>query len=80
MLNQWEQQYPGRIESMFTAMKNVVPSHLCDNSLFDFKTLDSSSTLPHGGDTAFDKEVFTSNTKATNEKYVIDSDNLIELT
>ena len=36
MLQQWHQQFPGRIESMFTAMRNVVPSHLCDSELFPF--------------------------------------------
>ncbi len=39
MLNQWDKQYPGRIESMFRAMCNVVPSHLADEQLFDFKSL-----------------------------------------
>ena len=39
MLNQWDKQFPGRIESMFRAMCNVVPSHLADEQLFDFKSL-----------------------------------------
>lgn len=55
MLQQWDKQFPGRIESMFTALQNVVPSHLADHKLFDFKgaaagELDSAS----GGDLAFD--------------------------
>lgn len=54
MLNQWHQQFPGRIESMFTAMKNVVPSHLCDSDLFDFKNITSDSGMINGGDKAFD--------------------------
>ncbi len=58
MLNEWNEQSPGRIESMFTAMRNVVPSHLCDSNLFDFKTINSSSGVINGGDTAFDKEEF----------------------
>ena len=52
MLNEWDKQFPGRIESMFNAVKNVVPSHLADNQLFDFKTL---SQEIEEGDTAFDK-------------------------
>ena len=56
MLNEWSSNFPGRIESMFTAMQNVVPSHLCDNQLFDFKSIDSSSGVINGGDIAFDKE------------------------
>jgi len=55
MLNGWSEQFPGRIESMFTAMQNVVPSHLCDSNLFDFKNIDSTSGIINGGDTAFDQ-------------------------
>jgi tRNA 2-thiocytidine biosynthesis protein TtcA len=55
MLNDWHEQFPGRIESMFTAMQNVVPSHLCDSELFDFATIDSNSGVINGGDTAFDE-------------------------
>ena len=54
MLNNWEKNFPGRIESMFTALKNVVPSHLCDSELFDFKNINSESGIINGGDTAFD--------------------------
>ena len=57
MLNDWHDQFPGRIESMFTAMQNVVPSHLCDSELFDFKSINSTSGIINGGDTAFDEEV-----------------------
>lgn len=57
MLNDWNDQFPGRIESMFTAMQNVVPSHLCDSELFDFKSINSTSGIINGGDTAFDEEV-----------------------
>ncbi|OUR62102.1 tRNA 2-thiocytidine(32) synthetase TtcA [Colwellia sp. 39_35_sub15_T18] len=57
MLQEWHEQYPGRIESMFTAMRNVVPSHLCDNNLFDFKTINSTSGIINGGDTAFDQPI-----------------------
>lgn len=39
MLNGWDKQYPGRIESMFRALSDVVPSHLTDTELFDFKQL-----------------------------------------
>ena len=36
MLRDWDKRYPGRIETMFSAMQNVVPSHMCDTELFDF--------------------------------------------
>ena len=39
MLNGWEKQFPGRLESIFTSLKNVAPSQLADTELFDFKNL-----------------------------------------
>jgi hypothetical protein len=39
MLQAWDKQYPGRIETMFRSLQNVVPSHLADTELFDFKGL-----------------------------------------
>jgi len=56
MLNDWSERFPGRIESMFTAMQNVVPSHLVDGDLFDFKQI-KVGEITDGGDTAFDQEV-----------------------
>ncbi|HCZ8423343.1 TPA: tRNA 2-thiocytidine(32) synthetase TtcA, partial [Proteus mirabilis] len=35
MLRDWDKRYPGRIETMFRATQNIVPSHLCDTQLFD---------------------------------------------
>ena len=82
MLREWHQHFPGRIESMFTAIKNVVPSHLCDNQLFDFKSINANSGISadmiDGGDTAFDQEIFIekNTTKVTKSK---NSVNIIEL-
>jgi len=39
MLVDWEKQYPGRSESIFSAIKNVAPSQLGDTELFDFASL-----------------------------------------
>ncbi len=39
MLRDWEKQFPGRMDSIFTAIGNVAPSQLADGELFDFKTL-----------------------------------------
>jgi tRNA 2-thiocytidine biosynthesis protein TtcA len=36
MLREWEQRYPGRTETIFSSLRNVVPSHLADPELFDF--------------------------------------------
>ena len=47
LLKQWEKQHPGRVESLFKALTHVVPSHLLDANLFDFKGLhlDSKTSL-----------------------------------
>ena len=39
MLNAWERQYPGRIDTIFNAIKNVSPSQLADSNLFNFSEL-----------------------------------------
>ena len=39
MLMDWERQYPGRIDSIFNALKDVSPSQLADTDLFDFNGL-----------------------------------------
>jgi tRNA 2-thiocytidine biosynthesis protein TtcA len=39
MLAQWERQFPGRIDAIFGAIKNVAPSQLADTELFDFAGL-----------------------------------------
>lgn len=44
MLQTWEQQYPGRIDSLFHSLQTVVPAHLADTQLFDFVNLGQGST------------------------------------
>ena len=58
MLREWEKKYPGRIESMFTALQNVVPSHLMDHRQFDFKNIQTTGVPDADGDTAFDAPEF----------------------
>ncbi len=43
ILQAWEKQSPGRLENIFRSMQNVVPSHLADGELFDFKGLATNS-------------------------------------
>ncbi|HMD75370.1 MAG TPA: tRNA 2-thiocytidine(32) synthetase TtcA [Steroidobacteraceae bacterium] len=40
MLQEWEQKFPGRIESIFSAVCNVAASQLADPALFDFHGLE----------------------------------------
>ena len=37
MLADWEREFPGRTETIFSALRNVEPAHLADAALFDFK-------------------------------------------
>ncbi|MBK8891717.1 MAG: tRNA 2-thiocytidine(32) synthetase TtcA [Dechloromonas sp.] len=53
MMEDWDHRYPGRTESVFTAMQNIVPSHLADNSRFDFRGLTLATPVDEG-DIAFD--------------------------
>lgn len=39
MLRGWEQGTPGRVDSIFRALRNVQPSQLADTDLFDFASL-----------------------------------------
>jgi tRNA 2-thiocytidine biosynthesis protein TtcA len=58
MLRDWEKKHPGRIENMFAALQNVVPSHLMDHAKFDFKHLVATGVANEEGDKAFDHETF----------------------
>jgi tRNA 2-thiocytidine biosynthesis protein TtcA len=58
MLNEWSKKYPGRIQTMFRAMQNIVPSHLMDTKQFDFVNMQSTGEANPDGDIAFDRESF----------------------
>ena len=79
MLQDWDKNHPGRIESMFTAIQNVVPSHLCDSELFDFKAINSSSGIIDGGDTAFDQEVLSQTTALDSNQTKVNSADLLQV-
>ncbi len=59
LLRQWDQQFPGRINTMFSALTKAVPSHLLDPNLFDFKGLQTTGQADADGDKAFDEERFS---------------------
>ena len=44
MLQEWETKFPGRTETIFSALRNVVPSHLADVNAFNFADLAQSMT------------------------------------
>ncbi len=50
LLNKWNKENPGRVESMFRAVCNVAPSHLLDRGMFDFSTFTSKSKLAYDTD------------------------------
>jgi len=39
MLENWDKNTPGRVESIFSSLQNIAPSQLADNQLFDFSGL-----------------------------------------
>src|SRR6476619_780395 len=56
MLCDWERHHPGRIESIFNALGNVVPTHLLDRALNDFGSVRATGVAMAGGDIAFDTD------------------------
>jgi len=42
MLQDWDKNYPGRIETIFSSMQTVIPSHLADTDAYDFKGIVST--------------------------------------
>ncbi len=47
MLQQWDKQFPGRLETIFTSMQNIQPSQMADTSMFDFLALDAEQLTEH---------------------------------
>jgi len=41
MLDDWERENPGRIETIFSSLRNVATSHLADPAAFDFAGLEA---------------------------------------
>lgn len=47
MLAEWDKQFPGRIESIFSSIANIAPSQLADRQLFDFASLQHQQNRNH---------------------------------
>ena len=45
MLQNWERESPGRIDSIFRSMQNISPSQLADTELFNFAGLSNKSAV-----------------------------------
>ena len=54
MLREWERETPGRLDTIFRSLQRVVPSHLADQDLFDFRQLRGEQTGPEGSPNALD--------------------------
>jgi tRNA 2-thiocytidine biosynthesis protein TtcA len=59
MLREWDRKFPGRVDNMFNALQNLVPSHLADGTHYDFKSLTANGVASDDGDKAFDPPEFT---------------------
>ena len=59
MLREWDKKFPGRVENMFSALQNIVPSHLMDAKRHDFKGIKTTGAPDSEGDKAFDADEFS---------------------
>jgi len=46
MLTDWEREFPGRTESIFSSLRHVELAHLADTRRFDFQALDPGASRP----------------------------------
>ncbi len=58
MMQKWDKNFPGRLETMFRSIQNVQLSHLADPVRYDFGSLKVSGKPVVDGDKAFDEEFF----------------------
>ncbi len=56
MLQDWDKKFPGRVDNMFTAMGNIVTSHMMDRNLYPFQTIRATGVPDANGDIAFDED------------------------
>ncbi|MFT7313273.1 MAG: tRNA 2-thiocytidine biosynthesis protein TtcA [Paraglaciecola sp.] len=66
MLQGQDKPFPGAIETMFSALQNVVPSHLADHKAFNIVALATQGAEYAGGDQDFDLRS-SSTDRAVNE-------------
>jgi tRNA 2-thiocytidine biosynthesis protein TtcA len=56
MMRSWDKQFPGRVETIFSALTRITPSHLLDRELYAFSDLTATGAPDPLGDIAFDEE------------------------
>ncbi|MFD2454339.1 tRNA 2-thiocytidine(32) synthetase TtcA [Ideonella paludis] len=56
MIREWDKQYPGRIDNMFSAMGNITLSHMMDRKLHPFESIKATGIPDPQGDKAFDED------------------------
>ena len=57
LLSEWRRRFPGRLDSTFASMSNVLPSHLLDRSLHDFVSFPPHRDAPaEAGEACGDEE------------------------
>lgn len=54
MLQNWDQQFPGRSDIIFKSLQNVAPTQLADTNLFDFVSLEQNRIQPTAEHDALD--------------------------
>jgi tRNA 2-thiocytidine biosynthesis protein TtcA len=59
MLRDWDKRFPGRVETIFRSLANIVPSHLMDSKLYDFAGLKATGVPDPEGDKVFDPDDIT---------------------
>ena len=64
MLRDWQKKFPGRLDNMLHALQNIVPSHLMDAKLHNFKSLKANGVASVEGDKGFDNESFDNTDEA----------------
>ncbi|HEY2970447.1 MAG TPA: tRNA 2-thiocytidine(32) synthetase TtcA [Casimicrobiaceae bacterium] len=74
MLREWEKKYPGRVETIFNSLGNVVSTHLLDRTLHDFTAVRPTGAPVADGDLACDADPALSLRDATVPIAAFDAD------
>src|SRR4029077_11419862 len=74
MLREWEKRHPGRVETIFNALGNVVTTHLLDRTLRDFAAIRATGSPVPDGDLACDDALRPAARDATVHVAAFDSD------